>query len=462
MARAGKKRTVKKPAKRASGAGAAAAKARRIAVVAAREILDSRGNPTVEVSVRLAGGGAGGGVAPYGASTGRPPAGGRRAGGERFGGKGVLRAVRNVTTRIGPKVKGMDAGDIAALDARMVALDGTAQKGRFGANAILGVSVAAARAAAAAAGLPLYRHLGGPGATLLPVPLMNVLNGGAHADNSVDVQEFMLVPHGFRRFSEALRAGAEVFHALKKILKGRGLGTAVGDEGGFAPDLPDNEEALRLLVEAIVAAGYEPGRQVAIALDVAATELLRDGAYRFEGEGRKEPLSREDLLALYEGWCDRYPIASIEDPFAEDDRDGFIAITRRLGHRVQIVGDDLLVTQPARVRDGIARGTCNAVLVKVNQVGTLSETAETVRLAQGSGWGVVISHRSGETEDTTIADLAVAWNAGQIKTGSLSRSERIAKYNRLLAIEEELGPRARFATLSYARKLGAGKGTARG
>lgn len=428
---------------------------RRIARVRAREVLDSRGNPTVEVEVGLSGGATGAFIVPSGASTGSHEAVELRDGGKRYGGKGVRKAVRNVERRIAPRVRGMDAGDAGALDARLLALDGTPQKGRLGANAVLGVSLAAARAAAAAEGLPLYRFLGGTGATVLPVPLMNVLNGGAHADNTVDVQEFMLVPHGFRRFSEALRAGAEVFHALKGILRSRGLSTAVGDEGGFAPDLPTNEEALRLLVEAIAAAGYAPGKQVSLALDVAATELFRDGLYRLEGEGRAEPLDREALLALYADWCDRYPILSIEDPFGEDDPEGFAALTARLGDRVQVVGDDLLVTDPARVRAAVAARTCNAVLVKVNQVGTLTETAETVRAAKEAGWGVVISHRSGDTEDTTIADLAVAWNAGQIKTGSLSRSERIAKYNRLLRIEEELGGRARYGRLP--RRRGAGR-----
>ncbi len=408
--------------------------------VTAREILDSRGNPTIEVEVALAGGARGTFKVPSGASTGSHEAVELRDGGTRYGGKGVRKAVKNALA-LGRKVRGMDAGDAAALDARLLALDGTAQKSRMGANAVLGVSLAAARAAAAARGLPLYRHLGGSAAVTLPVPLMNVVNGGAHADSNVDVQEFMLVPHGFPRFSEALRAGAEVFHALRKILKAEKLATGVGDEGGFAPDLARNEDALALLVKAIEAAGYAPGRQVALALDVAATELLVDGRYRFGPAS----LSGGDLLKVYEEWCAKYPIVSIEDPFAEDDHGGFAAITERLGGRIQIVGDDLYVTNPARVREGIAKRTANAVLVKVNQVGTLTETAETVRLAREAGWGVVISHRSGETEDTTIADLAVAWNAGQIKTGSLSRSERIAKYNRLLRIEEELGPRARYS-----------------
>jgi len=422
----------------------------RIRAVTAREVLDSRGNPTVEAEVVLRGGARGVFLVPSGASTGSHEAVELRDGGPRYGGKGVRKAVGNVVRRIGPAVLGMDARDAAALDARLLALDGTPQKSRLGANAVLGVSLAAARAAAAASQAPLYRYLGGRDAVLLPVPLMNVLNGGAHADNTVDVQEFMLVPHGFRRFAEALRCGAEVFHALKKILREAGLATGVGDEGGFAPNLPENEEALRLLVRAIEAAGYEPGTQVALALDVAANELYKDGEYRLEGEGRKAPLGRAEMVDLYAGWCARYPIVSIEDPFAEDDDDGFAAITRRLGGRVQIVGDDLFVTNPDRVRRGIAAGTANAVLVKVNQVGTLSETLETVRAAQDAGWGTIISHRSGETEDTTIADLAVAAGTGQIKTGSLSRSERIAKYNRLLRIEEELGKRARFARMPFA------------
>ncbi len=429
----------------------------RIGGVGAREVLDSRGNPTVEVEISLEGGARGSFLVPSGASTGSHEAVELRDGGPRYGGKGVRKAVRNALL-LGRKVRGMDAADSAALDARLIALDGTPKKSRMGANAVLGVSVAAARAAAAQAGVPPYRWIGGPGAVTLPVPLMNVLNGGAHADNTVDVQEFMLVPHGFPRFSEALRAGAEVFHALKGILRKDGLSTGVGDEGGFAPDLAKNEDALRLLVRAVEAAGYAPGRQVALALDVAASELFRDGAYRLEGEGRTEPISREGLLGIYEEWCARYPIVSIEDPFAEDDAEGFAAVTERLGGRIQIVGDDNFVTDPARVRAGIAARAANAVLVKVNQVGTLTETAETVRLAQEAGWGVVVSHRSGETEDTTIADLAVAWNAGQIKTGSLSRSERIAKYNRLLRIEGELGRRARYARLPFAKGLLGAKG----
>jgi enolase len=417
----------------------------RIRGVSAREILDSRGNPTVEVSVALRGGACGTFMVPSGASTGSHEAVELRDGGARYGGKGVRKAVRHAEGPLAAAVRGMDAREQAAVDQRLLDCDGTPQKKRFGANAILGVSMAAARAVAAGSDLPLYRSLGGKKANLLPVPLMNVLNGGAHADNTVDVQEFMLVPHGFRRFSEALRAGAEVFHALKKILRAEKLATGVGDEGGFAPDLAHNEDALRLLLRAIEAAGYVPGKQVSLALDVAASEFLREGGYVLAGEGRTEPLSREGLLDLYVEWCGRYPLVSIEDPFHEADDAGFIAAVTRLGRDVQIVGDDLLVTDPARVRAGIEAKSANAVLVKVNQVGTLTETLETVRAAQDAGWGVIISHRSGETEDTSIADLAVATGAGQIKTGSLSRSERIAKYNRLLRIEEELGAKARYA-----------------
>ena len=425
----------------------------RIREVRAREVLDSRGNPTLEVEVGLSGGARDRFLVPSGASTGAHEARELRDGGRRYGGKGVRKALRNAVSVLGPRVRGMDARDAAALDARMIDLDGTPGKSRLGANAILGVSVAAARAAAVQSGVPLYRFLGGAEGRTLPVPLMNVVNGGAHADNTVDIQEFMLAPHGFPRFSEALRAGAEVFHALKGILRKEKLSTGVGDEGGFAPDLRSNEDALRLLVRAIEAAGYEPGRQVALALDAAATEFRRDGGYLLEGEGRTEPLSRDGLRAVYEGWCARYPIASLEDPFAEDDAAGFAALVAGLGGRVQVVGDDLYCTDPARVREGIERRTANAVLVKVNQVGTLTETEATVRAAQGAGWGVVVSHRSGDTEDTTIADLAVAWKAGQIKTGSLSRSERIAKYNRLLRIEEDLGRRARYARPAWTRRF---------
>jgi enolase len=416
----------------------------RIREVLAREILDSRGNPTVEVEVALAGGAREIFRVPSGASTGTHEALERRDGGKRYGGKGVRKAVAAATGPLAAAVRGRDARDAAGLDERMCALDGTPNKARLGANAILGVSLAAARAAAAQAGLPLHRWLGGRAGTTLPVPLMNVVNGGAHADNSVDIQEFMLVPHGFRRFSEALRAGAEIFHKLKAILRKRKLSTGVGDEGGFAPDLAANEEAPALLVEAIEAAGYAPGKQVSLALDAAATEFHRDGAYVLEGEGGRR-LDRAGLLDLYASWAARYPLVSLEDPFEEGDEEGFAAATARLGARVQIVGDDLFVTDPDRVARGIEARTANAVLVKVNQVGTLTETLETVRRAQAAGWGVVISHRSGETEDTTIADIAVGTDAGQIKTGSLSRSERIAKYNRLLRIEEDLGKRARYA-----------------
>ncbi len=418
----------------------------RIRHVAAREVLDSRGNPTVEVDVTLRGGGRGTFLVPSGASTGSHEAWEMRDGGKRYGGKGVRKAVRNVLQHIAPAVTGKDARDTEMVDDLMRAMDGTPQKCRLGANAILGVSVAAARAAADGRGLPLYRHLGGSAAVLLPIPLMNVLNGGAHADNTVDVQEFMLVPHGFRRFSEALRAGAEVFHALKSILRKDGLATGVGDEGGFAPNLVRNEDALALLLRAVEAAGYKAGRQISFALDVAATELVAEGGgYSLAGEGRAAPLDRAALLALYEDWCGRFPLVSIEDPFGEDDEQGFRDMTASIGKSVQVVGDDLLVTNPERVRAGIEHRSCNAVLVKVNQVGTLSETVETVRTAQAAGWGTIISHRSGETEDSTIADLAVALGTGQIKTGSLSRGERTCKYNRLLRIEEELGARARFA-----------------
>jgi enolase len=423
----------------------------RIRSVKGREVLDSRGNPTVEVDVVLAGGALGRFIVPSGASTGSNEAMELRDGGKRYLGKGVQKAVRNVDRLLGPAVRGMDARDFEAVDARMKSLDGTPQKSRLGANAILGVSAAAVRAAAEQAGAPLYRWLGGKDATTLPVPLMNVVNGGAHADNSVDIQEFMLVPHGFRRFSEGLRAGAEVFQTLKGILRKDGLSTGVGDEGGFAPDLARNEDALCLLVRAIEEAGYAPGKQISLALDAAATEFRRDGAYVLEGEGRAAPLSSGELLSLYEEWCGRYPLVSLEDPFGEDDSEGFAEAVRRLGDRVQIVGDDLYCTDPERVCEGIARVTANAVLVKVNQVGTISETRDTVRLARGATWGAIMSHRSGDTEDTTIADLAVAWGTDQIKTGSLSRSERTAKYNRLLRIEEELGKKARYAKPRFRR-----------
>ncbi len=410
--------------------------------VRAREVLDSRGNPTLEAEVELEGGVIGRAMVPSGASTGTHEAWELRDGGSRYGGKGVRRAVASVNERIAPELIGMDALDQEAVDRAMLELDGTPNKANLGANAILGVSLATARAAAEALGLPLYRYLGGVDGVVLPVPLMNVLNGGRHADNRVDFQEFMLVPAGAPSFQEALRIGVEVFHALKGVLKAKGYGTNVGDEGGFAPDLKSNEEAVELLLEAVQKAGYTPGKEVALALDVAATELYREGRYHLEGEGRS--LSPEAMVDLLVGWAERYPILSIEDGLAEDDWEGWRLLTERLGDRVQLVGDDLFVTNPARLQMGIERRVANAVLIKVNQIGTLTETLETIRLAQRSGYRVIVSHRSGETEDSFIADLAVAVNAGQIKTGSASRSDRLAKYNQLLRIEEHLGPAARF------------------
>jgi enolase len=379
---------------------------------------------------------------PSGASTGSREALELRDGGKRYGGKGVRDAVRGVVEEIAPELEGMDARDQALVDQTLVALDGTPEKRRLGANAILGTSLAVAKAAACAAGLPLYSYLGGPGATVLPVPLLNVLNGGAHADNSVDVQEFMLVPVGFTSFGEALRAGVEIYHALKAVLKKKGLVTAVGDEGGFAPDLGSNREALDLLVRAIERAGYAPGAQVALAVDVAANELVEKGAgkqvrYALAGEGRKG-LRGSDLIALYREWLAAYPLVSIEDGLAENDRQGWKELTAELGARVQLVGDDLFVTNPEILAAGVADGLANALLVKLNQIGTLTETLQAVDLAKRNAYANVISHRSGETADTTIADLAVATRAGQIKTGAPCRSDRVAKYNRLLRIEEEL------------------------
>lgn len=410
--------------------------------VRAREVLDSRGNPTLEAEVELEGGAIGRAMVPSGASTGTHEALELRDGGSRYGGKGVRRAVASVNERIAPELIGMNALDQEAVDRAMLELDGTPNKANLGANAILGVSLATARAAAEALGLPLYRYLGGVQGVVLPVPLMNVINGGRHADNRVDFQEFMLVPAGAPSFQEALRIGAEVFHALKGVLKAKGYSTNVGDEGGFAPDLKSNEEAVELLLEAVQKAGYTPGKEVALALDVAATELYREGRYHLEGEGRI--LSREEMVGLLEAWVEKYPILSIEDGLAEDDWEGWRLLTERLGGRIQLVGDDLFVTNPARLKEGIERKVANAILVKVNQIGTLTETLEAIRLAQRSGYRAVISHRSGETEDSFIADLAVAVNAGQIKTGSLSRSDRLAKYNQLLRIEEGLGQAARF------------------
>ena len=411
----------------------------------AREILDSRGNPTLEVECSLADGAFGRAAVPSGASTGEHEAVELRDGDRgRYGGKGVQRAVGSVHETIGPRLKGMDAFEQARIDEALIGLDGTPNKGRLGANALLGVSLACAHACARALDLPLYRHLGGVNARTLPVPLMNVLNGGKHADNNVDLQEFMIVPLGAPSFHEALRWAAEVFHTLAAVLRRRGLSTGVGDEGGFAPDLQSNEEALQLLVEAIGTAGYRPGEQVALALDPAASEFCRDGAYVLAGEGGRR-LSSEEMVEFYAGLCDRYPIVSIEDGLAEDDWDGWALLTKKLGARVQLVGDDLFVTSVERLGRGIRAGVANSILIKVNQIGTLTETLAAIQRAGQAGYTSVISHRSGETEDVTIADLAVATGAGQIKTGSLSRTDRVAKYNQLLRIEEELGASACYA-----------------
>jgi enolase len=410
----------------------------RISAVHGRQILDSRGNPTVEVDVRLESGALGRAAVPSGASTGQFEAVELRDGGDAFGGKAVGRAVEHVGGEIAAAVRGLDPADQRALDERLIELDGTPNKGRLGANAILGVSLAAAKAAAADAGVPLYRWLGGDGARTLPVPMMNVVNGGAHAQNSLDLQEFMIVPGGAATFSEALRTGAEVFHALKALLHERGLATAVGDEGGFAPDLPSSEDAIEGVLEAAERAGHRD--RVAIALDPAATELFRDGVYRFEGT----EANRETMVAFWEQLVERFPIVSLEDPLAEDEWDSWRELTAAAGDAVQLVGDDLFVTNPERFGRGIDSGVGNAILIKVNQIGTLTETLDTIRMAHDAGYATVISHRSGETEDTTIADLAVATGAGQIKTGAPSRSDRVAKYNQLLRIEEELGDEADF------------------
>jgi enolase len=410
--------------------------------VMGREVLDSRGNPTVEVEVELLSGARGRAIVPSGASTGAHEAVELRDGGERYGGKGVLQAVDHVNTEIADVVVGLDGSDQRTLDDELVTLDGTHGKGRLGANAILGVSLAAAKAAADEAGLPLYRYVGGSNAHVLPVPFLNVLNGGVHADNNVDLQEFFLVPVGAASYAEALRWGTETYHALKALLRDRGLSTAVGDEGGFAPNLPSNDEALTLLLAAIEAAGYRPGEELALALDVASSELYMSGKYTLAGEGA-EFTSTEwtDWLAAL---CDRFPIASIEDGMAEDDWDGWAALTARLGDRVQLVGDDLFVTSVERLQIGIDRGVANSILVKVNQIGTLSETLDAIELASRHAYTSMMSHRSGETEDATIADLAVATNCGQIKAGAPARSDRVAKYNQLLRIEEELGPGAAY------------------
>ena len=418
--------------------------------IGALEILDSRGNPTVEAVVRLTDGAAGYARVPSGASTGKHEAVELRDGDPiRYGGKGVTRALRNIREIIAPEIIGLDALDQVAVDNRLCGLDGTPNKSRLGANAILAVSLASARAAAVATGLPLYRYLGGVGAQVLPVPLLNVLNGGMHAQTRVDFQEYMLVPLGFDSFSDAIRAGAECFHALRDLLHERGLSTGQGDEGGFAPDLDNNEAAIEALLTAIERAGYRPGPDVALALDPATSELHEDGRYVLKGEGRT--LEPEALVELWVRWCDQYPIVSIEDGMAEDDWDGWRLLTERLGDRVQLVGDDIFVTNTTRLRQGFERRVANALLVKPNQIGTLTETLEAIALAAAHGYATVISHRSGETEDTTIADLAVAVSAGQIKAGAPSRSERVAKYNRLLAIEAELGGSSRYAGASAFR-----------
>jgi enolase len=418
-----------------------------IELCVAREILDSRGNPTVEVEVGLEDGSVGRAAVPSGASTGTHEALELRDGdSDRYGGKGVLQAVEAVNETISPELveAGMEALDQGDVDQFLIELDGTDSKSKLGANAILGVSLAVAKAAAESCGLPLYAYLGGPNAKILPVPHMNVLNGGKHADNNLDCQEFMIVPVGFERFSEALRAGAEVFHALRKVLAGKRLNTAVGDEGGFAPSLGSNEEALAIITEAIEAAGYTPGEDIWFALDPAASEFYNTKTGQYELAGEKRKLSSAEMVEFWANWVSKYPIISIEDGLAEDDWEGWRLMTERLGDRIQLVGDDLFVTNPRRLREGIESGCANAILIKLNQIGTLTETLDTIGLATRAGYRSVISHRSGETEDTTIADLAVATSAGQIKTGSLCRTDRVAKYNQLLRIEEELGNRAAF------------------
>ena len=411
--------------------------------IRARQILDSRGNPTVEADLELESGAMGRFAVPSGASTGEHEALELRDGDRRrFGGKGVRQAVKNVNEVIAPELTGFDAENQEGLDERLIKLDGSPNKSRLGANAILAVSLAAARAVANHYGLPLFRYIGGVGARTLPVPMMNILNGGEHADNNLELQEFMIVPRGAESFAEGLRMGAEVFHTLKSVLKGRGLGTAVGDEGGFAPDLKGNEEAIKVIVNAIEKAGYKPGRDVSIGLDSAASTFFKDGKYVLASEKKK--LGAEDMIDIYAGWIEKYPICSIEDGLAEDDWEGWKKLTERLGNSVQIVGDDIFVTNTVRLRRGIKMGVANSILIKLNQIGTLSETLEAIEVAHRAGYTTVISHRSGETEDTSIADLAVATNAGQIKTGSLCRSERVAKYNQLLRIEEMLGSSARY------------------
>lgn len=411
--------------------------------IQARELLDSRGNPTIEVDCALIDGAFGRAVVPSGASTGQFEAVELRDGDERFGGKGVQRAVANVNDTIAPEIIGLDATDQRAVDAALLTLDGSDDKSNLGANALLGVSLAVAKAAAESRALPLYSYLGGPNAHLLPVPMMNILNGGSHADSNVDFQEFMIAPVGAPSFGEAVRIGAEVYHALKGVLQGTSLSTGLGDEGGFAPELESNVAALDLIMQAIEKAGYTPGDDVALAMDVAASEFFTDGSYQLEGEGRE--LSSDEMVDLLAGLVDSYPIVSIEDGLDEEDWPAWRELTARVGDRCQMVGDDLFVTNSERVRRGIAEGSANSVLVKVNQIGTLTETLDTMDLAHRSGWTCMVSHRSGETEDTTIADLVVATNAGQIKSGAPARTDRVAKYNQLLRIEELLGDAARYA-----------------
>lgn len=411
-----------------------------INVIVAREILDSRGNPTVECDVYLDSGVMGRAAVPSGASTGIREALELRDKDARYGGKGVMKAVENIHAKIQPALIGFDVTQQASIDAQMIEDDGTENKSNFGANAILGVSMACARAAANYVGLPLYRYLGGMGAVQMPVPMMNVINGGAHANNNLDLQEFMIIPIGAPSFHEAVRYGAETFHALKKIINGRGMSTAVGDEGGFAPNIDSHEEAIELIIEAIKAAGYEPGKDIAIGLDCAASEFYEDGKYVQKGQGKT--YTAEEWIKVLEGWVAKYPIISIEDGMAEVDWEGWKKLTDALGRRVQLVGDDLFVTNPKILAEGIQKGVANSILIKVNQIGSLSETLAAIEMAKRAGYSVVVSHRSGETEDSFIADLAVGVNAGQIKTGSMSRSDRMAKYNQLLRIEEELDDQA--------------------
>ena len=417
-----------------------------IELVYAREVLDSRGNPTVEVEVVLESGALGRAIVPSGASTGAFEAVELRDGDkERYIGKGVLKAVDNVNEIIAPEVEGLDAFDQPGIDGLMIELDGTPNKGKLGANAILGVSLAVARAAADELGLPLFQYIGGVNAKQLPVPMMNILNGGEHADNNVDVQEFMILPVGAESFAEGLRMGAEVFHSLKKVLAAKGLACGVGDEGGFAPNLGSNREALELIVEAIKGAGLEPGKDIMLGMDVAASEMYNDGKYELKGEGKV--LTSEEMINLYEGWVNEFPIITIEDGLNEEDWDGWKLLTERLGKKIQLVGDDLFVTNTERLERGIEAGVANSILIKVNQIGTLTETLDAIEMAKRAGYTAVISHRSGETEDTTIADIAVAVNAGQIKTGAPSRTDRVAKYNQLLRIEEIVGESARYEQL---------------